>query len=63
MSTTNDFFVSEDAYTILKQCEKIQPQDDACLYHPVVQKFGVPPGLIYLDQSVIGCVDTFSLKK
>lgn len=53
MSTTNDFFVSEDAYTILKQCEKIQPQDDACLHHPVVQKFGVPPGLIYLDQSVI----------
>ncbi len=50
MSTTNDFFVSEDAYTILKQCEKIQPQDDACLHHPVVQKFGIPYGAIYIEQ-------------
>ena len=43
----------ENPEDILVNCSKLNPQDDALLHHPVIERFGNPKQTIYVDEYVV----------
>ena len=52
-NSSPEFEVLEDPNKILSKCLRYESTDTSLLSHPMVQRFGIPKGLIYVDESTV----------